>query len=226
MDATQTQYIRLHKEWNPRRKGRGARFGRGGEHQSRTIDQRAFVTERERTLITALLDAHKEEGPPTEFTATIAPGMCAKIDEPGVMDSGANVSVTNPFTVTKFNLTPQRWERPFHIIFGNGARFHCTHYAHFGPILGQVAIVDGAPDTLLSIAVLTARGYEVRFLPSGQGVGIYKDQRLLFHGPQHEQSRLFHIDIQSLIHPPPDIDIGNQDSSSLDPTSKPSIAKK
>ena len=132
----------------------------------------------------------------------------------------------NTFTVTKFNLTPQRWERPFHIIFGNGARFYCTHYAHFGPILGQVAIVDGAPDTLLSIAVLTARGYEVRFLPSGQGVGIYKDQRLLFHGPQHEQSRLFHIDIQSLIHPPSDIDIDNQDSPPLDPTSKPSIAKK
>ncbi len=71
-------------------------------------------------------------------------------------------------------------------------------------ILGQVAIVEGAPDTLLSIAVLTARGFEVRFLTSGQGVGIYKDQKLLFHGPgpQHEQSRLFHIDIQSLIHPP------------------------
>jgi hypothetical protein len=84
------------------------------------------VTEREKTLIDALLEDHKEEGPPTEFTATIAPGMCAKIDEPGVMDSGANVSVTNPHTVDKFNLVPQRWERPFHIIFGNGARFHCT----------------------------------------------------------------------------------------------------
>ena len=106
------------------------------------------MTEREKTLIDALLEDHKEEGPPTEFTATIAPGMRAKIDEPGVMDSGANVSVTNPLTVDKFNLVPQRWERPFHIIFGNGARFHCTHYAHFGPILGQVAIVKGAPDTL------------------------------------------------------------------------------
>ena len=143
------------------------------------------MTEREKTLIAALLEAHKEERPPTAFTATIAPGMCARDDEPGVMDSGANISVTNPLTVGKFHLEPQRWERPFHIVFGNGARFHCTHYAHFGPILGQVAIVEGAPDTLLSIAVLTARGFEVRFLPSGQGVGIYKDQKLLFHGPQH-----------------------------------------
>ena len=90
-----------------------------------------------------------------------------------------------------------------------------------------MAIVEGAPDTLLSIAVLTARGYEVRFLPSGQGVGIYKNQKLLFHGPQHEQSRLFHIDIQSLINPPPDLDAN--DSTLLQPDehlSKPSIAKK
>jgi hypothetical protein len=110
---------------------------------------------------------------------------------------------------------------------GTGARFHCIHYAHFGPILGQVAIVEGAPDTLLSIAVLTARGFEVRFLLSGQGVGIYKDQKLLFHGPQHEQSRLFHIDIQSLINSPEDLTIDeHEDPSREDPTSKPSIAKK
>ena len=106
MDATQTQYIRLHKDWNPRRRGCGARFGRGGGHQSAIISQRAFVSEREKTLIEALLESNKEEAPPTEYTATIAPGMCAKIDEPGVMDSGANVSVTDPHTVTKFNLTP------------------------------------------------------------------------------------------------------------------------
>ena len=102
MDATQTQYIRLHKEWNPRRKGRGARFGRGRGQQSKVISQRAFVTEREKTLIAALLEALKEERPPTEFTATIAPGMCTRVDEPGVMDSGANISVTNPLTVEKF----------------------------------------------------------------------------------------------------------------------------
>ena len=66
MDATQTQYIRLHQQWNPRRRGRGARFGRGGGHQSATISQRAFVSEREKTLLEALLESNKEEVPPTE----------------------------------------------------------------------------------------------------------------------------------------------------------------
>ena len=120
------------------------------------------------------------------------------------MDSGANISITNQRIVTKFNLTPQRWDRPFPIIFGNGGRVACSHYADFGPILGRIAIVDEAPDTLLSIAVLTGRGFEVRFLPDNQGVHIYSKGTLLFQGPQHPHSRLFHIDIQSLIHPPPD----------------------
>ncbi len=82
--------------------------------------------------------------------------MSATIDEPGVMDSGANISITNPDVVTKFNLQPQRWDQPFHIKFGNGSRFFCTHFAYFGPIFGRVAIVDAAPDTLVSIVVLTA----------------------------------------------------------------------
>ena len=128
--------------------------------------------------------------------------MSATVDELGVMDSGANISITNPDVVVKFNLQPQRWDQPFHIKFGNGSRFFCTHFAYFGPILGRVAIVDAAPDTLVSIAVLTARGFEVRFLENGQGVGIFKDRELLYHGPQHPETRLWHIDIQSLINPP------------------------
>jgi len=139
---------------------------------------------------------------PSQHTATIAPGMSAIVDEPGVMDSGANISITNHEVVAKFNLQPQRWDQPFHIKFGNGSRFFCTHFAYFGPILGRVAIVDAAPDTLVSIAVLTARGFEVRFLENGQGVGIFKNRELLYHGPQHQETRLWHIDIQSLINPP------------------------
>ena len=37
------------------------------------------------------------------------------------MDSGTNIVITNQQIVAKFNLTLQRWQRPFHIIFGNGA---------------------------------------------------------------------------------------------------------
>jgi len=203
LDNDRTQHQRLFQPKHPNRTGRGGRFGRGGGHsRNKDNSQRAFTVERNEVMGEALLNATIDNCEHTDHTATLAPGRCARIEEPGVMDSGANVSITNPKIVAKFNLTPQRWERSFHIIFGNGGRFACTHYADFGPILGRIAIVDEAPDTLLSIAVLTDRGYEVRFLAEGQGVRIYSKSKLLFSGPQHPHSKLFHIDIQSLIHPP------------------------
>ena len=69
------------------------------------------------------------------------------------MDSGANISITNPHVVASLHLSPQRYEKSFHITFGNGSRCNCTHFAYFGPILGKIGIVEEAPDTLVSCAV-------------------------------------------------------------------------
>ena len=101
-------------------------------------------------LLNAMVNSLKIQEP-SQHTATIAPGMSAIVDEPGVKDSGANISITNPTVVSKFNLQPQRWDQPFHIKFGNGSCYFCTHFAYFGPILGRIAIVDAAPDTLISM---------------------------------------------------------------------------
>ena len=101
-------------------------------------------------------------------------------------------------------LPTQPCTKPFRIIFANASSTICTHYANFGSIIGKVAIVDTAPDTLLSISSLTARGYEVRFnrhLP----LGIYsRDGSLIFTGTQDPHTRLFHFDIASLLNPTTD----------------------
>ena len=55
-----------------------------------------------------------------------------------------------------FNIKPKPWA-PFDKIFGNNSKFQYTHYADLGPILGRDAIVDHAPDTLISIANLSER---------------------------------------------------------------------
>jgi len=54
-----------------------------------------------------------------------------------------------------FNIKPKPWA-PFDIIFGN-SNFQYTNYADLGPILGRDAIVDHAPDKLISIAKLSER---------------------------------------------------------------------
>ena len=81
----------------------------------------------------------------------------------GPIDSGCNLPVTNPKTVMHFGLTPQPWPAPRWIRFANSQRECSTHFADFGPIIGRVAILKSAPDTLISVAVLCRRGLEVLF---------------------------------------------------------------
>ena len=107
-DARFALQARSYKTRNARNKGRGARFGRGGGKQCNTgPDVRSHKKERDTLVLEALVNSLNIVNP-TEFTATIAPDMSAIVDEPGVMDSGANISITNPRIVAKFNLIPQR----------------------------------------------------------------------------------------------------------------------
>ena len=124
---------------------------------------------------------------------------------PGVADSGANISLTTPAIVRQFHLSTHPWPRPFFITFANNSKFQCTHYADFGPVLGPVAIVDHAPDTLISVSSLTERGFSVRFEAWGQGIGIYVGNQLVYKGHQDLKTKLFHVDLLSLIKPTFDI---------------------
>jgi hypothetical protein len=75
-----------------------------------------------------------------------------------------------------------------------------THYADFGPIIGKVAVVEDAPDTLISIAVLTSRGFKVSFEAGGKGVGIYYHNSLVYNGVIDPSSNFFVIDVGELLH--------------------------
>jgi hypothetical protein len=78
-----------------------------------------------------------------------------------VADSGANLSVISPVTAEQFSLTQYPWPHPFTITFGNNSSYACTQFVDLGPLIGKVAVVDNAPDTLLSISDLTLRGFEI-----------------------------------------------------------------
>ena len=211
-----------------RRRGRGARFGRslrGGGRQRNTHDihelETSFQTSRPEKVLAAIL-ADAPTGSFKTFKATVSQDMVyrivsdndsapdqhkalsatdAGVDTSGIADSGANINVTNQKIAAYYDLDLKLWEKPFQISFGNNSKFRCTHYADFGPILGRVAIVDDAPDTLISVAVLTSRGFQVNFMPNGQGIGIYFNNQLIYRGDQDNRSRLFTIDIGSLIQP-------------------------
>ena len=118
---------------------------------------------------------------------------------PGIVDSGANISVTNAKTCSYYDLPLEDWPQPFYVKFGNGTRTRVTQYADFGPIIGKVAVVDDAPDTLISIAVITSRGFKVSFEAGGKGVGIYYNDVLVYTGAIDQESKFFVIDVGELL---------------------------
>jgi len=113
-------------------------------------------------------------------------------------DSGCNLPITNPQTVDHFQLTPVPWPTPRWIKFGNGKRECSTHFADFGPIIGKVAIIASAPDTLISVSVLCRKGLEVVFKIPG-GPGIYLQGVLLYQGTVDPSNDMFYVNIKDLL---------------------------
>ena len=205
-----------------------------------------FKQERTQKVLAAIV-ADSPHGKFETFKATLSEDMCYRIvlddeevgvetkvlssaatatNQAGVADSGANINVTNRKIASYYDLEMKLWEKPFQISFGNDSKFLCTHYVDFGPILGRAAIVDNAPDTLISVAVLTNRGFQVNFMPRGQGIGIYFNEQLIYRGEQDSRARLFTVDIGSLITPSVEIpQCISSDTFWADSNSKGFVAK-
>ena len=114
-----------------------------------------------------------------------------------IADSGANISVTNDHTVKQLGLEKQPMDKPLRVKFGNGSVTECTHFVNMGNILGRVYVVEGAPDTLISIAVICARGYTVTF-DHVQGLTIANDHQPLYQRKKDTHSGLYHLDLTHL----------------------------
>lgn len=72
-------------------------------------------------------------------------------------------------------------------------------------LIGRITVVNAALDILVGIAIFTVRSFEIRVLENGQRVRIFKGKELPFHGSKHLETRLWRINMQSLINPPDDI---------------------
>ena len=66
-----------------------------------------------------------------------------------MIDSGANLVVSNMATATSLGLEIFDYDVPITINFGGVKNVECTKYCDLGEILGRVAIVDNLPKTLV-----------------------------------------------------------------------------
>jgi hypothetical protein len=80
-----------------------------------------------------------------------------------IADSGTDIHVTNPATAQRLNLSLHKYSRPVTIMFGDSSIITATHFVMMGDIIGEVAIVDSAPATLISIYNIAKKGLVVTF---------------------------------------------------------------
>jgi hypothetical protein len=76
----------------------------------------------------------------------------------------------------------------------------CTHFVDFGPIIGTVAIVDNAPDTLLSVYALANKGLSITF--ASDRVSIHRGDHtgdLLYTGKPDSDTHLYYLDMDAIM---------------------------
>ena len=116
----------------------------------------------------------------------------------GILDSGASISVTNPRTVAYYGLTLIPWDTgPVRIQFGDGNVETSTHYVNLNSVFTKIAVMENAPDTLISIFDLVLAGFEIK--QKLVGTGIYLNDNLVFPGTICHQTRLFYMDLNAIV---------------------------
>ena len=84
----------------------------------------------------------------------------------GMLDTGANVPITHPRLADILQISPQLWETPVPIQFGNSSDCVSTHYIYLGALIGKVALVESAKSTILTKNRLHNNGVAIVFKSS------------------------------------------------------------
>ena len=77
----------------------------------------------------------------------------------GLGDSGAQISVTNVATATKFGLQRHKYDTPIRIGFAQGAEIMAWEYVFMGSVLGEVPVLEA--ETIFSLWSICENGYEI-----------------------------------------------------------------
>ena len=131
-----------------------------------------------------------------------------------VSDSGANISVTSVNIVVRFGFHLFLWEVPVRIRFGNSSTEVSKYYIDCGPIVGRVAVIENAPETLLSLWGIAQRGFTIELNQDFIIFKITNTNQVVYSQRSDISSRQWNVDLFSLMH----VDVDKQPPQSADPT--------
>jgi len=189
-----------------RKRGRGARFGRGGGHypsdlriQRENRFQHQLRINRCNSLTRDFHLVHHV----SSLSSVPAPATVTPHTNVSILDTGANISVVTPQTVTDLGLLPIALPSPISIQMADSSIVEVNSLVSLGPILGTAAVINLATNNLVSPCHMISNGYELHFTQSG--AGIFRQNQLIHKGTLDPVSKLFIIDLLDLVPRVPDI---------------------
>ena len=116
-----------------------------------------------------------------------------------MVDSGTNVKVCSYKYPEMLNIPVQRYKQSRRIVFGNNSVSYAEHFAYFGPLIGNVSLLEGASDFLLSVEHLTSKRIIILF-KEDKVYFLDQEFKIITIGSNATNStRLYYVDILPLI---------------------------
>ena len=118
----------------------------------------------------------------------------------GLIDTGANMPMSNPVLAKMLGLPLQLWPEPVHIEFGNSSSGSSTHYIYLGELIGNVALLDSAHATLLTRHCLHQHGISLAFDADGScRLYMQKSGETLYSLTMNSTNDFFKIPLEALL---------------------------
>ena len=114
-----------------------------------------------------------------------------------MVDSGANLVVSNMATATNLGLEIFDYDKPITINFGGVKNVECRKYCDLGEILGKVAIVENLPKTLVPIIPFLDKGLAVIYMKDFCLI-VSKSGEIITEA-QQQQDGLFYFDLEPIV---------------------------
>ena len=123
-----------------------------------------------------------------------------QVKQDGVVDSGANINVIPLHVAENMQLTIYQEQKPYSIIFGQGATVLVKEYVMGNGLVNKVAVAEGMNATLFNITQFTDQDMLVIF--DKTTVRVEYDNKLIISGKLLTGSGLYVFDLRELLSAP------------------------
>jgi len=116
-----------------------------------------------------------------------------------VSDSGANISVTSYKFADQFGFKYYKWDKCINIRFGNSSIEQSQYYIICGDVVGRVAVINNATETLLSLWWIASRGFSIELCADTIVFKVTLTNEIVYSQKSDHTHRQWNVDLFALM---------------------------